>query len=357
MNEKVSSISLIYGVKMDLNILGFNKFFQKKYKKLGGQGDIPGRVISQSRKFYTVETEEGSYETKLSGKFIYDTPDRSEWPAVGDWVVLNIKSDKALIVLVLPRKSCFSRRRSGNIVEKQVISSNVDVIFIVMSMDYNFNLNRLQRYISSSISSGAEPVILLNKADLCDDLDGKKAEVEKIARGVPVHVISSKWESEVKDVISSYLKIGVTSVFTGSSGVGKSTLINILLGEMRLKTGAVSITVKKGRHTTSSRELIVLEDGGMVIDTPGMRELQLWELEESVGFEKIRELSEFCRFSDCSHLSEPECAVIEAVQKGDLDRSVLGTWRQHLEEVKELEKQKERSKKIMALKNAKSKKK
>jgi ribosome biogenesis GTPase len=354
MNVKVSSISLIHGAEMDLNILGFNKYFQKKFKKHGGEAGIPGRVVSQSRKSYTVESAEGSSDATLSGKFIYDTPDRSDWPAVGDWVILSIKGDKALIVSILPRKSCFSRRKSGNIVEKQVISANVDVIFIVMSLDYNYNLSRLQRYISSSISSGAQPVILLNKADICDDSEVKRAEVDNIARGVPVHLVSSKWADRTYDVISDYLKRGVTGVFTGSSGVGKSTLINILLGESRLKTGAISSTIKKGRHTTSSRDLIVLDAGGMVIDTPGMRELQLWELEESVGFEKIRELSQKCRFSDCSHLSEPDCAVIEAVRNGNLDSSSLETWRKHLEEVKELEKQKERSKKILALKNAKT---
>ena len=342
---------------MDLNTLGFNKFFQKRFKRQSGQNEFPGRVISQSRKFYTVETEEGQFEAKLSGKFIYDTSDRSEWPSVGDWVVLNIKGDKALIISVLPRKSCFSRRRSGNLVEKQIISANVDVIFIVMSLDYNYNLSRLQRYISSAVSSGADPVILLNKADLCGDPGDKRSEVERIARNVPVHLVSKKWKKETIGVVLNYLKQGITGVFTGSSGVGKSTLINILLGESILKTGEISTSVKKGRHTTSSRELIVLESGGMVIDTPGMRELQLWELEESVGFERIKELSEYCRFSDCSHSSEPDCAVKNAVENGDMDTLILEAWRNHLEEVRELEKQKEKSKKMLASKKAKMHKK
>ncbi len=343
---------------MDLATLGFDKFFQKEFRRYSGNSRFcPGRVISQSRKFYTVQTTDKVYEAKLSGKFIFDNQDRSEWPAVGDWVIFDVRKDKAFIVSVLPRKSCFSRRKSGNVIEKQIISSNADVIFIVMSLDHNYNLNRLQRYISSAVSSGADPVILLNKADICDDPDGKRAEVNNISRGVPVHVVSSKWEQKTFDVIFRYLKKGITGVFTGSSGVGKSTLINILIGEARLKTGEVSSSVNKGRHTTSSRELIILEDGGMVIDTPGMRELQLWELEESVGFIRIKELAESCRFSDCSHSSEPDCAVIEAVEKGELDVSVLNSWRDHLKEVRELQKQKDRSKKILSSKKARSSKK
>lgn len=338
--------------------MGFNKFFQKGFNKYKNQKNLfPGRIVQQSRKYYTVLTENEHVTAKLSGKFIYDNPDRSEWPAVGDWVVLNSKEDKAIITSVLPRKSCFSRRRSGHVVEKQVISANVDVIFIVMSLDQNYNLNRLQRYISSAVTSGAEPVILLNKADLCEDPVKNKIEVEEISRNVPVHVVSSLWKEQTAETVMSYLKNGITGVFTGSSGVGKSTLINVLLGEARLKTGEVSSAVNKGRHTTSSRELIILESGGMVIDTPGMRELQLWELEESLGFEKIKELAKYCRFSDCSHSSEPDCRVIQAVETGELNSSVLESWKNHLEEVKELEKQKERSKKIFASKKAKTQRK
>lgn len=353
---KVSFRDLVYEESMDVTVLGFDKFFQKAYAKFTDNKRLcPGRVVQHSRKFYTVLTADSSVKAKLSGKFIYENPDRSTWPAVGDWIVLEAKKDKAIIVSVLPRKSCFSRRRSGNVVEKQVISANIDVVFIVMSLDQNYNINRLQRYISSAASSGASPVILLNKSDLCETSEELKTEVKEISRGAPVHTLSSFVPEKTSQIISTYLKKGVTGVFTGSSGVGKSTIINILVGEELLRTGAVSSAVNKGRHTTSSRELIVLESGGMVIDTPGMRELQLWELEASAGFDKIIDLSQSCRFSNCSHSREPDCAVLEAVKKGDLSEAVLESWRSHVDEVRELEKQKERTKKIFDSKRRKSK--
>jgi ribosome biogenesis GTPase / thiamine phosphate phosphatase len=226
-----------------------------------------------------------------------------------------------MIGAVLPRKSVFSRKAAGVATEEQPVAANIDVIFIITGLDLNFNARRIERYLSLAWESGAAPVVLLNKSDLCADAEGKKQEVEAIASGVDVCLLSAFNKAEV-DKLYRYITPGKTIAFLGSSGVGKSTIINSLLGGDLLKTGEVSELGSRGRHTTTFRELIILPNGGMVIDTPGMRELQVWGEREGLdhAFEDIAELSKGCRFKDCSHEAEPGCAVREAIDGGALDQ-------------------------------------
>lgn len=337
---------------MDLKILGFDSHFKKLFNSIDDGTLVPARVVSHGRKYYSVICEKGVMQAKLSGAIRFNSLSSSELPEVGDWVAISIRGDKSYITAILERKTCFSRRSTGNVIEEQVISANVDIIFIVMSLDSNYNIKRLQRYISTAVSSRAMPVIILNKADLCEDAEKAVREVAGLAGDISVLVTSSKDPSTVKK-LKSFMKEGVTAAFTGSSGVGKSTLINLLTGGETRKTAEISSSVNKGKHTTSSRDLIILPDGGMVIDTPGMRELQSWALEEDEGFEKINELSALCRFTDCRHGTEPGCAVKEAVDNGDISAISLEMWKKQTAEKNELALQKERSVKILEKRKAK----
>lgn len=338
---------------MNITLLGFDKHFNELFGQRKENGVIPARVTGHSRHFYTVICEKGALSAKLSGSIRFNSSLKSELPAVGDWVTISIRRDKAFILSVLNRKTCFSRRSSGNITEEQVICANIDVVFIVMSLDENFNLRRLQRYISTSVSSGATPIILLNKSDICEQKDFLLESVKRIAEGIEVHAISSR-NPDVLNILNNLIKPGLTAVFTGSSGVGKSTLINVLVGEHRQATAEISSAVKKGKHTTSSRELIILPTGGIVIDTPGMRELQMWEIEESEGFKKIEKLAADCRFTDCRHETEPDCSVKKAISDGLLDQTILNMWRTQSDEIEEFKQKKDES--VRILENRKSKK-
>ncbi len=227
----------------------------------------------------------------------------------------------------MPRKSFFSRKTAGLTTDEQIVAANIDTIFIVTGLDDNFNLRRIERYLSLAWESGSLPVILLNKSDLCPEAEIKKIEVESIAFGVDVFTLSASQNSGL-EILNKYILKGKTAAFLGSYGVGKSTIINSLLGTNRLKVNTVSELGSRGRHTTTSRELILLPQGGMVIDTPGMRELQVWGNEEGLKqvFDDIEELSANCRFKDCQHVREPKCAVLEAVNNGSLDASRLESY-------------------------------
>ncbi|HNW82950.1 MAG TPA: ribosome small subunit-dependent GTPase A [bacterium] len=337
---------------MDIKTLGFDSYFKKIFDKIKTEELVPARVISHGRRYYSIICETGILNAKLSGSIRFNSLSNSELPAVGDWVAVSIRADKAYIISVLARKTCFSRKSTGNVVEEQIISANIDIVFIVMSLDENYNLKRLQRYISTAISSKATPIVLLNKSDLCNNTEVLVKEVKMLAGKIEVFAVSSE-NQDTYEIINRFLKPGITAAFAGSSGVGKSTLINILTGSYTQKTAEISQSVKKGRHTTSSRDLIILSNGGMVIDTPGMRELQSWDLEEDEGFEKINELSVLCRFTDCKHETEPGCAVKEAIKNGEISESTLSMWKQQTAEIEELKLQKEKSVKI--LENRKSK--
>ncbi len=278
------------------------------------------RVISQEKGLYKIDCAGVELLAEVSGKFRYDVVSISEYPAVGDYVMVsNIASSSNVVIhKVLNRRSVFIRRAAGTAKEEQVVAANVDIVFLCMSLNNDFNLRRLERYLSIAWDSGAKPVIVLTKADLCCDIDSRRAEVEGVAFGVDV-LISSSLEDEGVAAIMPYLKSGITASFVGSSGVGKSTLINRLLGSDRIATNGLRKD-DKGRHTTTHRELLTLENGAMVIDTPGMRELGLWGADNGIdmAFADIETLQANCKYKNCTHTSEPGCAIIAAIERGEL---------------------------------------
>ena len=307
--------------------LGWNDELAAEFE--AHDGLEPGRVTVQHRGAWEVATEADDALVEITGRLRH-AAEPGELPVVGDWVGLR----GGQIDLVLPRRSKFSRKTPFTEVSEQVLVANVDVAFLVMGLDEkDFSVRRLERYLTTAWEGGATPVIVLNKADLAGDLEAAVAETESVAFGVPVHVVTAV-EGEGVDVLRPYLEGARTGVLLGSSGVGKSTLINALLGEGRLATGEVR-SDGRGRHTTSHRELLVLPGGGVLIDTPGLRELQLWETDGGLdrAFADIAELVTQCRFSDCAHDTEPGCAVNEALSDGSLPAD---RWESYLKLQREL---------------------
>jgi ribosome biogenesis GTPase len=315
---------------MRLSDLGWNEGFARDFEPWSSKADVrPGRVAIGFNYLYRVYLEGGELETTISGRLKHHAASRSELPAVGDWVVVRRRHDqhRGVIVAVLPRRSHFSRKTAGNITDEQVVAANVNVIFIVMSLDADFSLRRLERYLLLARESGAAPVILLTKPDLCSDVPAREAEVVSLAGDVPVHVISPKHAHGIERV-AAYLTPGRTGALLGSSGVGKSTIINRLIGENVRKTREVRQADSKGRHTTTHRELVVLPTRGLIIDTPGMRELQLWDVGEAVRetFDDIEALAAECHFTNCRHRDEPRCAVKQAVADGRVAPERLASY-------------------------------
>lgn len=287
-----------------------------------------GRVSVQYKDIYKVFTEEGEVLARVSGKLSYSSNNTLDYPVVGDWVLLDRadnKSGDAIIHKVLSRKSYFSRKIAGSRFDTQIVASNIDYIFICTALNNDFNINRLERYIAVAWDSMAIPVIVLTKSDLCEDIEERLKEVQEIAIGIEILVTSSLNENGYEKV-KEYIKSGTTIAFIGSSGVGKSTLINKILNKDILKTNSVDEN-DKGRHTTTHRELFVLEEGGVIIDTPGMRELGLMSADVDKSFSNIEELESQCKFSDCTHRNEPKCAVREAIEKGELDLDRLERYK------------------------------
>ncbi|MBR3765321.1 MAG: ribosome small subunit-dependent GTPase A [Clostridia bacterium] len=288
----------------------------------------PGRITLQEKGLYMLATAYGEKPAEVSGRFRYTADVLSDYPAVGDFVMADWnEGGRAVIHQVLHRKSCIVRKAAGNARQEQIVAANVDVIFLCMALNNDFSIRRLERYLSIAWDSGATPVIVLTKADLCGDLDEKRSQVEDIAAGVELLVTTAMDEESCAQVLP-YAGPGRTVAFIGSSGVGKSMLINRLLGEERLNTGGLR-NDDKGRHTTTHRELLLLPGGGMVIDTPGMRELAMWDTDEGIGqaFAEIEELAGSCRFFDCSHRNEPGCAVRKALEEGRLTEE---RWQSYL---------------------------
>jgi ribosome biogenesis GTPase len=304
----------------DLTTLGWDDALAEQFAPYAADGLIAGRVTVQHRGAYDVLTEPGELRCDVAGRLYEESRSPADLPAVGDWVAVapRAEEDAGTIQAVLPRRTKFSRKTAWQAAEEQVLAANVDVVFIVSSLNEDLNLRRLERYLILGRESGAQPVVLLTKSDLAHDPEGAVAAVEAIAADVPVHTLSST-TGEGLDAVRSHLRPGVTAALLGSSGVGKSTLVNTLAGEELLETQELR-SDGQGRHTTSRRELVQLPGGALVIDTPGMRELQLWAADEALEetFDDVTSLFAQCRFSDCSHEIEPGCAVKEAIADGTL---------------------------------------
>ncbi|MFZ7102853.1 MAG: ribosome small subunit-dependent GTPase A [Peptococcaceae bacterium] len=319
--------------KIDMENLGLTERFRQEAQIY--QDLYIGRVSAQYKDFYRVITETGELTAEVAGKFRYHTKTPAAYPAVGDFVMLDRLNDlkgKGIIHHVLARKSAFLRKAAGTGNDTQIIAANIDTIFICMSLNHDFNLRRLERYLSIAWDSGATPVAVLTKSDLCVDSRAKYEAVSALAIGVDVLVTTSTSAAGFLP-LQSYLSRGKTVAFTGSSGVGKSTLINRLLGENVLDTNELR-NDDKGRHTTTRRELIVLPAGGIVIDTPGMRELGIIKADLTRSFADIDDYAGNCKFPDCSHSGEPGCAVQKAVQDGFLTAERLASYRKLKKEAK-----------------------
>lgn len=303
---------------------GWNEHFAQHFQPFLAHAYLPGRVSFQNQHLYRIYTADGEVLAEAAGKLRYEAVSTEDMPAVGDWVALRLRpaEDKARIQAVLPRQSKFARKAAGAKTEAQIVGANVDTIFLVTSLNQDFNARRVERYLTTIWDCGARPVIVLSKADLCADeaeIEARIAALQIAATNVPLHVVSSKVPRGL-DELQPYCRVGQTIALIGMSGVGKSTLINHLLGFERQAVKEVRAHDDRGQHATRHRELILLPQGGLVLDTPGMRELQLWDVESGIEttFEDIEALAAQCFFSDCQHESEPRCAVQAALESGTL---------------------------------------
>ena len=309
---------------MELAELGWDAFFAEGLEQWANDGLVPARVAREDRKVYLLLAGAGELTGRVSGRFAHEAEGAGSYPSVGDWVAVRLQPDerKATIHAVLPRRSCFSRQSAGGVPDEQVVAANVDTVFIVSALDGGraFNVRRIERYVTMAWESGASPVLVLNKVDVCPDVERYVDEAEAVAFGVPICPVSATQRIGV-DRLREHLSPGQTAALLGSSGVGKSALMNALLGYEKQVTGEVRAEDLRGRHTTVHRELVLLPDGGMIIDTPGMRELRMLGDETAVAsaFSDIEELAAECRFRDCTHQQEPGCAIHQAIGQGGLD--------------------------------------
>jgi ribosome biogenesis GTPase len=304
-----------------LEAVGWDAVWTRQFEEWKEKGLAPGRVTVEEKHYYRVLTEEGELTGQIDGKLMHESMSPTALPKVGDWVGITVQpaEGKAVIQAVLPRRTKLSRRLRGRELEEQVLAANVDTAFVVHGLDQPFRAPALQRYLVMMCEGNIQPVVILNKADLCADAEAVRAEAERTFGQVPVFVACALTGAGMER-LWEWVRPGQTLVFCGTSGVGKSTLINHLYGEMVQATAEVRESDAKGRHTTTWRELIILPRGGCVIDTPGMREFQIWLAGEGIhqAFPEIESLAAQCRFRDCSHTVETACAVAAAVKRGDL---------------------------------------
>jgi ribosome biogenesis GTPase / thiamine phosphate phosphatase len=313
-----------------LAALGWTDELEAAFTPYAERGFMPARVVAEHRGGYYVRSELGDRLAHARGR-LRDDELVGGMPAVGDWVVVcDAPGERFAIEALLPRRTKVSRKTPWLKAEEHILVANVDTVVLVTGLDQDFNLRRLERYLTAAWDSGADPVIVLTKLDLCDDV-GKIAEAESVAVGVPVYPVSNV-TGEGVDAVRQLLRPAKTLVFLGSSGTGKSTLANRLAGRTVMETGDLR-NDGRGRHTTRHRQLLVMPGGAILIDTPGLRELQVWEGDLDSAFADIAELAAQCRFNDCAHSTEPDCAVREALETGELDE---GRWANYLKLQREL---------------------
>ena len=312
-----------------LVVLGWSAFFRSSFDALADTSLVPARVCEEHRGAFVVVTGDGELRADVSGRLRHAAAGREELPAVGDWVAIDARLAEraATIHHVLPRRGALVRKAAGTRTDAQVVAANLDTVFIVTSANQDFNAGRLARYLTVVWESGAQPVVLLTKADLAEDVDRLVGDAASAAPGAAVHAISSV-DGRGLDALDQYLAPGRTIALIGSSGVGKSTLVNRLLGEERLAVSPVREHDDTGRHTTTYRQLVALPGGALVIDTPGMRELSLWDSGDglSAAFSDVADIAASCRFRDCKHAAEPGCAVLAALAGGTLPRERFEQW-------------------------------
>ncbi len=323
-----------------LNKYGWNDFFEASFSEYADKGVTVARIAVEHRNYYELYSAQGDITADKSRKLFYNSENNIDLPAVGDWVVIRPipNEKKAVIEAVLPRKTKFSRKKAGATTEEQVVAANIDTAFIISSLNQDLNPRRIERYLTLAWDNDVMPVIVLSKADLCDNPDEIKAEAELISFGTATHTISALNNIGLNE-LKQYFEGNKTVAVIGSSGVGKSTLINRLCEWTKMKVSDISLYKDKGRHTTSHRELTVVPDGGLIIDTPGMREIQLWEGGEGLAetFEDIEKLVLECKFTDCKHESEPGCAVRAAMKTGEIDEARFKSYKKLLNEIKYFE--------------------
>lgn len=309
---------------------GWNDYFDAIWKDLDRGDSMPARVIAQGRGIWRVAGDFGECPAEVVGKLRLAAENGGDWPAVGDWVAVGLRDhgNAAQIQEVLPRRSQFVRKMAGKKIAEQLIAANVDIALLVSALDGDFNPRRVERYLTQCWESGAKPLIVLNKADACERPQDKIEAMEKVVMGVSVCAVSARTGLGF-DELEKYLTRGQTIVLLGSSGVGKSTIVNCLLGRAAQEVQEVRESDSRGRHTTTAREIFVLPSGALLMDTPGLRELQLWDADEGISqtFSDIETFAARCRFGDCHHYGEPGCAVQAAIDAGELDIARLENWR------------------------------
>ncbi|MBP1609066.1 MAG: GTPase RsgA [Acidobacteria bacterium] len=307
---------------MNLEDFGWNTFFKNHFAVHKNENLIPARVSFQGRGMYRLIAAKGEFWAEVGGTLRHDSLDSGDLPVCGDWVLADdlIGRERTVIRFLLPRRTAFSRKQAGTAIGEQVIAANIDTVCLVSGLDSDFNPRRIERYLAIAWESGAHPVIVLNKADICLEAPIRVAKAMSLAPGVPVLAVSATEGRGMEDILN-YARPGQTIALLGSSGVGKSSIVNRLLGQSAQEVRETESHTGRGLHTTTARQLFLLPSGGLIMDTPGMRELQIWSADAGLDttFEDIKSLAAGCRFRDCSHHSEPGCRVRNAVDQGELD--------------------------------------